>query len=186
MWSQLFLLPIQEFCRFDWDWLWSRQGETQQLLIKVQHTHILNRFHKTFFHPFLLTIPRGLSQSEVRCFMDGKCVFWDRIWPAGSLRELQALLWVSRVLSEWCHCLVTLSWAFYQQAQKQKPRTPLCPNTNPAPVHKDLNQRHANCCSYPTTHRCLLPVPVLFHPKVSKLHWGWSPQAHNQCSSCSQ
>lgn len=62
----------------------------------------------------------GLAQSEVRCFMDGKCLLWDRTWPAGSLRELEALLWVSRVCSERCHCLISLSWAFYQQAQKQK------------------------------------------------------------------
>lgn len=52
--------------------------------------------------------------------MDGKCLLWDRTWPAGSLRELEALLWVSRVCSERCHCLVSLSWVFYQQAQKQK------------------------------------------------------------------
>lgn len=56
------------------------------------HTYF-KQITQNLFPPFSADNPHaGLAQPEVRCSVDGKCVLGDRTWPAGSLRELEALL----------------------------------------------------------------------------------------------
>lgn len=190
MWSQLFFFPAREFCRFGWGWLWPQQGETQQLLIKVQHTHISNRgFTKSFSTFFCWQSPYGVSTVRGKVFYG---------WKVFAVRQDLAC-WLpkgagSTAVSQPC-VLRTVSLPHQPElgflSTGSKAEVPsLCTNTNPVPVHTDLNQRESNLCSQPTNpslpHRCLLPFSVLFRSKLSNLHWCWSPQASNQCSNCSQ